>query len=124
MIRTYLPSDLDRVKELHRKFYPDEFELPDIERAFAAFVVERDGRMLGVGMVRQLAETIMLMDKSISMREKMTTIHQVVVESLFQTALHGYDQGHVFIQDPHFKDVLIKHFGLRQCKGEALVLDV
>lgn len=124
-LRSYKPSDLNRIREIHQQYHEKGFEFPDIERAITkAVVTNRDEEVIAFGVARTIAESIMILDPSQSLREKTKALEMLIRHGIFGCELAGYDQLHAFVQDEHFKQVLEKHFAFRECVGKALVLDI
>ena len=120
IVRTFKPSDLEQIEELHRKFQSEAFSMPDIAEAYATALVEVEGRILGFGLLRNISESIMLMDLSIPKRIRSVVLSELIKESI-RNSKHEFV--HSFVQDDSFETVLKKHFGYVECKGKALALE-
>lgn len=94
--------------------------MPQIAEAYATAVVEQDGKILGFGMLRDITESIMILDLSLSARAKHDVLTELVKESIIRSH-HGII--HSFVENPTFDEVLKKHYGYRACKGAALCLE-
>lgn len=123
-IRQFNVGDLDRVREIHSRCHEKGFGFPDFERIIAAAVVEdSEGRIAALGMIRPIAETIMILDLAEPLKTKARALELLIEEGDYVANKHGFNQTHAFVEGPHV-DILKKHFGFRNCKGQALVRDV
>lgn len=123
MIRQFRASDLDQIKQLHEKFQVGNFSLPEIAEAYADIVVEQDGKIIGYGQNREITEAIMLLDLDLPLRMRGKALAAMIRESMFKASLKGHDQVHVFVQDNGFEKALKRHFGFKETKGRALVMN-
>lgn len=121
IVREYKESDLEQIERLHKLFQTENFEMPDISAAYATALVESNGRILGFGMLRDITESIMLMDLSLPKRIRGMVLSELIKESVRKSKS---DFLHSFVQDPPFEKVLKNHFGYIDCKGKALALEV
>jgi hypothetical protein len=119
IVRTFQESDLDQIRELHRRFQSDSFDMPDIAEAYATALVEFEGRVLGFGMLRNITESIMLMDLSLPKRIRAVVLSELIKEAVRNSRA---DFVHSFVQEKSFEEVLKKRFGYVECKGKALAL--
>jgi hypothetical protein len=124
MIRALHPSDVDQIKRIHAKHYAHEFEFPDFFKGFlCAFAVLDDNKVISVGGVRPIAESIIITNKDESTKTKREALLEVLDFSCYIAKRSGFDQLHAFIQDDIWKKQLIKH-GFAPCKGQALFLEL
>jgi hypothetical protein len=120
IIRTYGPADLQQLEEIHRKFHTEDFPMPDITEAYATALVEVEGKILGFGLLRNISESIMLLDLSLPKRIKSVVLSELIKESIRNSK---HDFVHSFVGDESFEKVLKNHFGYVDCKGKSLVLE-
>ena len=77
-------SDLDQLKEIHEKYYREEFRFPDFYRNFLSTfkLVDKSGNLLLAGGVKTFAELILItnLDESISRTDRV--ISQVTAMQL------------------------------------------
>ena len=120
MVRRFNEADLKQIEKIHSQFHEKNFTLPDVSKAYADAVVERDGQILGFGILRTITESIMILDLSLPQREKIETLSQLIKESIMMSQ---DDSIHSFVENPTFEEVLKKHYGYKSCKGSALYLE-
>jgi hypothetical protein len=111
------------IARIHSANFTDEFVLPDFMDYVCAFVVEDSRGIITAGGIRDIAEGVIVTDKSRSPQERMKAIYKVMDASVFVSKKSGYDQIYVFSQDPKWTKRL-KKMGFRTPQGEALVLDL
>lgn len=118
IIRNLEHRDHDRIEEIlsqHNFNYPDG---PHISSA----VVESSSGIVAFGAVRLITEAVLIMDKNAKLREKDVVLQLLHGKAIQDTVKSGFKELHVFVQDDNFKSVLKKHYGYRDCKGQALVM--
>lgn len=124
MIRALTPNDLDEMKELHSKYFPNE-ALPDFMDYICAFVVEDDRthEMILSGGIRDIAECVAVTDLSLDPKIRIRALYQLLDASKFVCTRSGYDQMYVWSQNPKYTRRL-KRNGFRSPLGESLILDL
>jgi len=124
MIRALTPNDLDEMKELHSKYFPNE-ALPDFMDYICAFVVEDDRthEMILSGGIRDIAECVAVTDLSLDPKIRIRALYQLLDASKFVCEKSGYDQMYVWSQNPKYTRRL-KRNGFRSPLGESLILDL
>lgn len=122
-IRSILNSDIEKLKEIHAKFFQDEFPFPDFTRDFhCVFSVTDDGgNIISSGGVRSIAESIIITDKNFPIKERREALIKMLQAHSFIAAHHGYDALHAFIQDNAWKRHLTAH-GFRPTVGQSIIL--
>lgn len=125
-IRAFELYDEIRVRDIHEKYFKDEFSFPDFFNKFLlAFVVEDDDKnIISVGGVRTILESVIITDKSFTPQMRMAAFEDMLGASAFAGRKHGYDQLHAFIQDEKWSKRLQKSFNFRPTKGQSLILDI
>ena len=122
MIRALTIEDIEKLKEIHQKYYSD-FEFPDFSKFLCSFAVtDESNRIITGGGVKPIAESILLTDKQFSARDRRIALLQILQASMFVIGKAGYDQLHAFIKDEKWS-VQLKKYGFRNCKGEALYIN-
>jgi hypothetical protein len=113
----------DKIQELHQRTKYGIYGLPEPHKTVRTGVVLNDSKeIVAFGAIPLLAELVMVVDDSFSTRTRLKAIQLLLDEA--RAGVRGKLDGlHAFIQDPEFSRILIKHFGFRKCKGEALYLD-
>lgn len=117
-------SDLPIVDRIWRKFHKTGFGIPGRNHVVTQGVVESHGKVIAYGQVKAFCEAIMVLDLEEPTREKIEAVRKLMEIAIMDSTNTGYEQMHVFVQDPEFAKILKKHFGFQPCSGEALVLNL
>lgn len=118
-------EDIGRLRVIHEKYYNEEFSFPDFTNKFIShFVVSDDsGDIICGGGVRTILESLIITDKSFSVRDRREALYKVLQASLFAVSRCDYNELHAFIQD----EVWLRHLknvGFKETKGKSLVLGI
>ena len=117
-------SDLEAINEIWDKFYKDEFGLPPLDKAVYAVAVEDKGKLVGFGQTRLTTESLMVIDQSLSIRDKVEILKLIMEAQTIGLTKAGLDETHAFAQNPSFARILRRHFGYESVKGESLVMRI
>jgi hypothetical protein len=121
MLRAFKTSDIDKLKEIHEKFYKEEFSFPDFSDHFLNLfaITDENDNIISAGGVKTITESIIITDKSRSVRERHAALLEILSASIYTCESFGYRQLHAFVQDSNWNKVLNK-FDFKGCKGKAL----
>ena len=124
IIRNFQDSDLEQLKIIHERYYKEEFSLGEFQQNFLGLfsAIEND-KLICVGGVRTIAESIMVTDKSFSVRQRRDVLLKMLQTQSFITGRSGYNQLHAFVQNESWENQLIS-YGFKPCKGNALFIGV
>jgi hypothetical protein len=123
-LRSIRDEDLPHIRQLHANFFANEFQMPDFkEKYHCVYVMEHNGKIVVVGGVRPIAESVTITDKSMPATTKVEALRRILTAHLFTAGKEGYNQLHCFVQDPTWQKHL-KKIGFRDTAGRALVLDI
>lgn len=124
-LRPLREKDLPVIDAVWRRHHSDHYGLPSRANVIDdRVIVDGDGKFVGYGMVKLFAEGIILLDKDLP---KPTIAKSVVVgieHSLDVVKTAGLEQYHVFTDDPHYIEVLRKHWGFRTASGTVLFREI
>lgn len=125
MITLVTSEHIERAKEIHKNYYQKEFDFPDFLKEFLLVFssVNEEGQLVSIGGVKSILEFIAITDPTKSVRDRHTSVYDLLAAANSAAKNNDYDQIHAFIQDPHWKDVMLKR-GFRETKGQALVIEV
>lgn len=123
-IRALEFTDLEVIKEIHEKHFKDDFEFPDFFSKFhGAFVVTDNDRIISVGGVRPIAESVVITNKNYSVRDRREALLMILDFSKFLCKEHGFTDLYAFIQDDEWLKHIIKA-GFEPTKGVSTILKV
>lgn len=115
-------SDLFVIDQIWQKFYKGEFGLPGLDKAIYAVVVEDKEKVVGFGQTRLTTESLMVIDQSLSVRDKVEILKLIMEAQTIGMTKAGLDETHAFAQNPNFARILRRHFGYEPVVGETLVM--
>lgn len=126
MIRSFTPNDVKQVKEIHEKYFKEEFEFPDFLQNFiCAFVItdEDSNNIIAAGGVRTLAELIAITNKDYSPRIRRKSLYELLSAGMYIAEKSNHDSLHAFIQDPLWLHMM-KQRGFHETVGKSLYIGV
>lgn len=125
MITLVTSEHLDRAKEVHKLYYQNEFDFPDFLKEFILIFssVNESNELVSIGGIKTILEFIAITDPTKSVRDRHTSVYDLLAAARSAAKNNNYDQIHAFIQDPHWKDVMLRR-GFRETKGQSLVIGV
>ena len=121
MIRSIMKRDLVQLKDIHEKFYSNEFPISDLAGLACAFcVVDEFDRVVTAGGVRTIVEAVIVTDKDVDVEHRRFALLEMMKTATDTTRAMGYDQLHAFVQDEKWQRHLIK-YGFKPTIGKSLV---
>ncbi len=124
IIRALEQADLPKIREIHEKFYKEEFSLPNfLDKYLSVFVVEDETDIITIGGIRPIIESVALTNKEASARKRREALIKLLQASEWTCKQYGFSEIHAFIQDPNWCEQLKKH-GFKLAKGNMLTLGV
>lgn len=123
-IRSFIPEDSNRLKEIHEKYYKDEFKLEDFLTCNTAMSILDDNKdiITTVGF-RHFVEIIGITNKDKSPRLRREALLEALRALKFAIGQQNHTQLHAFVQDEIWLNQL-KRVGFKSCKGSALFLEI
>lgn len=122
LIRALDASDINEIRELHEKYFSQEFSFPDFLRGFyCSFVIEDDKGIISAGGVRPICESVIVTNKDRSVKDRKYALAQVLQASIFVCDNYKFNELHAFIQDDKWEHHLSK-VGFKPTKGKSLIL--
>lgn len=125
IIRRMLDSDRDKLYEIWKKYYEDDFAFPNFEKHFiSSFVIEDNNQIVTAGVVRLIAESVLITNKDVGKLTRRNALLIALDASLSACKVMNFDQLHAFnIHDESWKHILGK-YKFRPMVGDQLVIDV
>ena len=125
MIRELRESDVEKIRQIHARYYEDEFDFPDFFNNFiCSFLVTNDNNdIVCAGGVRNIAESIVITNKGLSVRTRVNALSQALNASKFIAKKSNQVELHAFVKDPTWHEHLLK-VGFSPVKGTTLVLEL
>ena len=118
-------TDLESIDRIWKEHYNTSFGLPNLENVIIHGVVEDEdkGSITGFGLVKIFAEGILILHKSLSARQKVDTLRELMTAQRLGIDRANIGQVHAFIQDPTFEYLLKKHYGYKDTVGKCIVME-
>lgn len=110
-------GQIERIKERH------DFDLPNLANAAHGVAVDEKNRVVGYGIVKLMAEAILVLDLERSKKRRLSALEVLLKSAMMDCAEQQIPQLHVFVQDEQFAELLQNHFGFKRCVGIPLYLD-
>lgn len=125
MIRSLIPEDINKIKEIHEEYFKEEFECPDFTRGYlnAFTVVDKDDNIITSGGVRLLPEIVMLSNKAIPIKERRSAQHLMLEVACFTAKRLNYDNLYAFTTEEKWARHM-KNAGFYSTKGKAFILNL
>jgi hypothetical protein len=123
IIRAFTESDLVEIEKLHNLYFKDESFLLDYMKLICAFVVEDEKGIITMGGVRDIAECTAVTNMERDPNDRLKALYKLLDASLFVCRKSGYDQMHVWSQNPRFSRRMIRN-GFRLHAGQSLIIDL
>jgi len=121
--RVLSPKDLERIREIHRKYHNFPFSNPHFNVG-SSVVENEEGLIVGAGYLRPIVEAIMYLDLSQSSRTKVEALRLMIRDGIkFADSMH-LPEIHLFAEDDKFREILKKHFDFVEPKATALVRNI
>lgn len=114
--------DIFTLKNLHDKYFGEEFNCPDFTKMLGAFVVTDDNdKIIMGGGVRKIGETLLVTDKG---HPSKTELGRALIEaqniSRYICELNGIEWLHAFVKDEKYARHLIKHGFNPRCQALSM----
>jgi hypothetical protein len=108
-MRTLMPSDIDYVRIIHERDYPD-LDFPNFYSLMSAFIIEDDnGEMIMAGGVEAIGEALLITDKTKSRIKIGKALVEAQRFAMFTCGLFNIRELHAFVTDQEYAKHLIQH---------------
>lgn len=124
IIRPYTTDDLEAISTIYDNYYASEYELPNLDKTLTNAIIDKDGKVIGFGLVKLWAEAIMILDKKESVRNKVASFNGLMNHAINASKYYKIDKLHAVILDPTFKAIMEKHFKFQERQGVTLVREI
>ena len=103
IIRKYTKEDAAAVDEIYDNWHRGTFSRPNLSHVLSAAVIEdNDGKIVGFGCLEAILEAVMIIDGSLSMKDRGEVLRQLIDAAKFITDKNGFDRFYIFPSDEHF----------------------
>jgi hypothetical protein len=117
--------DLNKLREIHKKYYKDEFSFPDFTNQFInKFQVnDENDKLIVAGGIRMIPEIILITDKDAPVLDRRTALFTALDYMIYNAQQMNLTELHAFVQD-HKWSKQLKRTGFIPIKGDGLVLQI
>ena len=123
-VKVFKPSDIEQAREIHEKFYKDEFSFPDFYNKFiVAFNISDGDTIISCGGIRTILESVIITNKDLDPKTRREALYKMLEASSYVANRRDFTQIHAFIQDAKWERHL-KRIGFKEIKGTGLVLEI
>lgn len=123
-LRPVREDDLVSVDQIWNRHHRCDFGVPSLANVIDSRMIEGDSGVIGFGMVKLFAEGVIILDKDQSLTSRAKGIIIGIEHALDVVKMAGLEQFHIFTDDPHYIEVLKKHWGFRTAPGTVLYKEV
>lgn len=125
MVRAIETEDIDRLKEIHARFFEKEFSFQDFCSAWISnFVITDDNdEIITAGAIRPLMEIVAITDYNKSPRLRRAALYDMLEIAHYVLRRTNATQLHCFVQDEKWYHQLIKS-GFKPCVGKPLYMNL
>ena len=125
--RKMVESDYPKALELIKA--DGSYPTPNLDNPlyFVKGVALKDDKIVGVGVIRLTAESMMAVDKNLRLRDRAKIVDTLIQDGMVHTYNAGMDEWHVFITGESIEgycNTLKKRYGFKECEGKSLFLDL
>lgn len=123
IIRLLTPEDESKLRDIHARYYADEFSFDEFKTNFinTFAVVDDKDRIITGGGIRVICEAVIVTDKAYSPRQRREALLQILQLSEFLARRNGFRELHATAQDRVWLEVL-KRYHFAEPKGKFLSL--
>jgi hypothetical protein len=121
-LRDLKQRDLDEIDRIWKESgHSEHFGLPALTNIITTVVADKDGAIIGFGLVKGFAEGIAILDLSKSKADRLIALEKLLAEGFRACEDQNIEHLHVFVQDPAMQRLLCQKFGFKIATGVALV---
>src|SRR5574343_735210 len=120
--REFEISDIEPIDDIFNR--QSQFGVPSLNNVVANKTFEKDGRVLGYGVIKLFAEGVLLIDPDISEREKGEVVRSALKNMILEAKDSGLELLYVIANSEGFSQILRNKCGFKAVPGELLMLDL
>lgn len=87
-------------------------------------VVEDLKGIVAVGQLLPMLELSLMENMARSPKDRVKALRELMIQAMLEANKVGHAQLHGFVRNDAFAQILIKHWGFKQCEGKVLVLNL
>lgn len=115
-------SDIVEIDRIWRESgHSEHFGLPNLNYTITSAIAERNGEILGFGVVKLYAEAVAVLDLSKPKADRVEALERLLAEAFRACKVQDIEQLHVYVQEPGMQRILVRKFDFKPATGIALV---
>ena len=124
-LRPFREDDLEVIDQIWRRYHSSNFGVPTRKNVLDdRVIVGENGRIIGYGMVKLFAEGLIILNKDLPLPSRAKGIIVGIEHALDIVKMTDLEQFHIFTDDPHYIEVLRKHWGFRTAPETVLYREI
>lgn len=121
-LRRVLQQDLEEIDRIWRESgHAEHFGLPSLQHTITSAIAEKDGDIIGFGVVKLYAEAVAVLDLKKTKAERCAALEWLLLEAFRACKEQGIEHLHVYVQDAGMERLLVRKFDFKPATGVALV---
>ena len=123
-IRNLRKDDLQSIDRIYRQYHENDFSLPSLGNTVTSAVVESANGIVGFGVVKVLAEAMMVLDMEESKSWRLEALQLLMDEAIRACHERGIEQLHVFVKNPSLVRLLSQKYGFTIIDDTTMVRSI
>jgi hypothetical protein len=119
--RAIQDKDFEQIEKIYQTYHAQDFVYDFKDVSFTGVAVDDNDNVVALSIIKPIYEAIMILDTGRPVRDKVNALESLVSNGMFECARRGIEQVHAFVQSTSFIKLLLKQFGFKTAKGEAIV---
>jgi len=117
-------GDLQRVDEIYRTHYENEFCLPSLHHTIGSGIISNGDVITAFGMVRLYPEAIIIIDKSLDLQTKVNSLELLYEQAVKVCKHNNFSELNAHTIDSKYSNLLTKRLGFKAIKGNLLQVGI
>lgn len=118
-------TDVTEISNIWEKHHCRSFSLPHRKNLITEAKAVKNGKIIGYGQVRVIAEPILVLDLDARQRDKARALELLMIEAHRGTRAAKLDRMFAFIRDANFADLIESRYGFERADlGEFLIKEL
>ena len=118
-------SSINELRELHKKYFADQFDFPEFVKHFIYLFEVRDqhDQLITGGGIKLVPELVVITDMEQSVTDRNIALKTALNFSSYALRKEGFHELHAFVQGQKWTERLLKT-GFRPTRGTLLVWEI
>lgn len=111
-------QDIEEIRKIHSKLGFD-WQEPCLHIGTIKCTTDK---IIGAGFLRPTVEAVMILDPDANNRDKAKALYCMMRQAIDDTLSINLNEIHAWVKEPHFVEVLKRHYKFEEPRGQSLVL--